>query len=68
MTPITTANPISVDERNMLIGQLRLGKTGTEILNILNVISADYAQPLKYNHTVVPDCFVNSPTIEEIQF
>ena len=68
MTPITTAAPITVDERNMLLGQLRLGKTGTQILEILDVITADYAQPLKYNNTVVPDCFVNVPTIEEIQF
>ena len=68
MTPITLTAPVSADERNMLLGQLRLGKTGDQILDILDVIAADYAQPLKYNNTVVPDCFVNVPTIEEIQF
>jgi len=68
MTPITTAAPVTAEERTMLLGQLRLGKTGDQILDILDVIAADYAQPLKYNNTVVPDCFVNVPTIEEIQF
>ena len=68
MTPITLAAPVSAEERTMLLGQLRLGKTGTQILDILDVITADYAQPLKYNNTVVPDCFVQAPTTETIEF
>ena len=67
-TPITLAAPVTAEERSMLLGQLRLGKTGTQILNILDVITADYAQPLKYNDTVVPDCFVQAPSTETIEF
>ena len=68
MTPISTAAPITADERSMLLGQLRLGKNGTQLLSILDVITADYAQPLKYNDTVVPDCFVQAPSTETIEF
>ena len=68
MTPISTAAPVTADERSMLLGQLRLGKTGTQLLSILDVITADYAQPLKYNDTVVPDCFVQAPSTETIEF
>ena len=67
-TPISTAAPVTADERSMLLGQLRLGKTGTQLLSILDVITADYAQPLKYNDTVVPDCFVQAPSTETIEF
>ena len=67
-TPITLAAPVTADERSMLLGQLRLGKTGTQLLSILDVITADYAQPLKYNDTVVPDCFVQAPSTETIEF
>ena len=67
-TPITLAAPITADERSMLLGQLRLGKNGTQLLSILDVITADYAQPLKYNDTVVPDCFVQAPSTETIEF
>ena len=68
MAPVTLAAPVSADQRNMLLGQLRLGKTGTQILSILEVIAADYAQPLKYNDTVVTDCFVQAPSTETIEF
>lgn len=70
MTPITLAAPVSADQRNMLLGQLRLGKTGTQLLNILDAITQDLAQPLMYNNTVVPDCFVQptQPTTETIEF
>ena len=67
-TPITLAAPVTADERSMLLGQLRLGKNGTQLLSILDVITADYAQPLKYNDTVVPDCFVQAPSTETIEF
>jgi len=67
---ITTAAPVSAEERDLLLGQLRQGKTGTQLLNILEVITADYAQPLKYNDTVVPNCFQApfAPTTETIEF
>ena len=62
MTPISTAAPVSAKERSMLLGQLRLGKTGTQLLSILDVITADIAQPLKYN-----DCLLyTSPSPRDL--
>ena len=68
MTPISTAAPVTADQRTMLLGQLRLGKTGNQLLSILDVITADIAQPLKYNDTEVTDCFVQAPSTETIEF
>ena len=70
MNVITTATPVTAEQRSLLLGQLRLGKTGTQLLNILEVIAADYAQPLKYNDTVVPNCFQSplAPATETIEF
>ena len=42
------------DQRQLMIGQLRCGKTGDQIMSILDSIVADYMPELKYNDTVVP--------------
>ena len=59
--------------KQLLIGQLRQGKSGYEILTILDTITADVAQPIDQFVTLptvnVTLPVVNGqPTLEEIAF
>jgi hypothetical protein len=54
------------DQLQLMIGQLRCGKTGDQIMAILDSIVDDYMPELKYNDTVVPAKYV--PTSGPIDF
>jgi len=54
------------DQRQLMIGQLRCGKTGDQIMAILDSIVDDYMPESKYNNTVIPAKYV--PTLGPIDF